>query len=108
MTFIPSPVIRRLLLAAAALAGAAAVILSLAPASHAAATARDGTYIVRPGDTYWSIAEREYGDGTQWETIAAQTGQVPEDLQVGTRIAIPAHSFDLRPWPNGPNQETSR
>jgi len=50
-----------------------------------------GIYIVQSGDTLFRIAQRVYGDGDQWPRIRdANPGIVPDNLQIGQRIVIPA------------------
>jgi len=48
------------------------------------------TYVIRKGDTLWSIAVRVYGDGQRWQDIvAANPGINPKKLMVGTEIILP-------------------
>ena len=49
-----------------------------------------GPYPVKRGDTLYSIARKSYGDGKQWQKIAAANpGLRPESLKVGQTIQIP-------------------
>jgi 5'-nucleotidase len=49
-----------------------------------------GPYTVKRGDTLYSIARKSYGDGKQWQKIAAANpGLRPESLKVGQTIQIP-------------------
>ena len=45
--------------------------LPVATASPSSEPATAATYIVRPGDSLWSIAEAQLGDGDDWPAIAA-------------------------------------
>ncbi len=48
------------------------------------------SYQVRKGDTLFSIARKNYGDGKQWQRIAtANPGLEPNKLRVGQTIALP-------------------
>jgi nucleoid-associated protein YgaU len=48
------------------------------------------TYVVRKGDTLWSIAERLLGNGKRWqEIVAANPGIEPHRLPVGKKLLIP-------------------
>ncbi|MEM6506728.1 MAG: LysM peptidoglycan-binding domain-containing protein [Planctomycetota bacterium] len=48
------------------------------------------TYTIRKGDTFWSIAQREYGDGQKWRDIsAANPSADPKKLAVGQQITLP-------------------
>jgi len=50
-------------------------------------------YVVEPGDTLRSIAERLYGDSAQWSRIyeanRAAIGPDPDTITSGTRLRIP-------------------
>lgn len=39
-----------------------------------------GTYTVRPGDSFWSIADRELGDGTRYAELAEFNGLTPKSV----------------------------
>lgn len=48
------------------------------------------TYTIKKGDTFWSIAAREYGDGQKWKAISAANPSVdPKKLAVGQQITLP-------------------
>jgi len=48
------------------------------------------TYTIAKGDTLWSIAKRQYGDGQRWKDIAeANPGINPNKLRVGQQITLP-------------------
>jgi nucleoid-associated protein YgaU len=60
-----------------------------APAPAPAAPAQQ-TYTVQDGDTLWAIAERYYGDGSQYMKIATANGIANPDLiNVGQQLVIP-------------------
>lgn len=47
------------------------------------------TYIVRSGDTLWSIAVRFYGDGTAWRALAEKNGITnPKKLPEGQVLTL--------------------
>jgi LysM repeat protein len=49
-----------------------------------------GTYVVKKGDTLYGIARTHYGDGKQWQKIAAANqGLSPTSLKVGQTITLP-------------------
>ena len=63
-----------------------------APAAPAAFTPAAGgsSYTVQKGDTLYKIARDRYGDGKQWQKIAAANpGLSPGSLKAGQKIAIP-------------------
>ena len=65
------------------------------PDAYAAVPAYDEpagrAYAVRRGDTLWSIATRELGDGQRWRDIAAANPQVAATkLAVGQELVLPA------------------
>lgn len=48
------------------------------------------TYVIRKGDTLWSIAKRFYGDGQRWvDIVNANPGIDPKKLIVGDEIILP-------------------
>lgn len=48
------------------------------------------TYTIAKGDTLWSIAKREYGNGQKWKAISAANPSVdPKKLAVGQQITLP-------------------
>ncbi len=51
------------------------------------------TYVVQPGDTLWSIAQKVYQSGTQWDKILSANSDTlhgPQDLRVGMVLRIPS------------------
>lgn len=57
---------------------------------HKAVAAKSVT--VKPGDSLWSVAREHLGYGTAWKCLAEANPElgVPEQLQVGTQIRLPA------------------
>jgi len=48
------------------------------------------TYTIKKGDTLWSIATREYGDGQKWKAISqANPSLDPKKLMIGQQITLP-------------------
>lgn len=48
------------------------------------------SYTVRRGDTLFSIAKTRYGNGNQWQRIAAANpGLTPQNLKAGQTIMVP-------------------
>lgn len=48
------------------------------------------SYTVKKGDTLWALAEKYYGDGTQWKKIAKANGiKDPKKLPIGKKLTIP-------------------
>lgn len=59
------------------------------PAAPAAPLA-GGNYVVRQGDTLWSISRAHYGTGQRWkEIVSANPGLSPERMPVGRPIVLP-------------------
>ena len=57
---------------------------STKPATH--------VYVVRPGDTLWSVAQRYYGSGLKWTRIYnANQSKIrdPNEIYVGQKLTIP-------------------
>ncbi len=49
-----------------------------------------GGYTIRKGDTLWSIAQSQLGDGKRWQEIASLNPRVdPKRLLVGTTLQMP-------------------
>lgn len=47
-------------------------------------------YTIRKGDTFWSIAQSEYGNGQKWKDISAANPSVdPKKLRIGQQITLP-------------------
>jgi nucleoid-associated protein YgaU len=69
----------------------------VAPTPVGASPGQQGTeytdYVVQPGDTLRSIAEREYGDASQWPRIydanRSLIGPDPDALVAGTTLRLP-------------------
>lgn len=62
-----------------------------APAEKPAAA--EGDYVVKSGDCLWSISQKAYGTGRQWQVIYnanKDTIKNPNDLRVGQVLVIPA------------------
>lgn len=48
------------------------------------------TYTIRKGDTLWSIAKREYGNGQRWKEIAQANPSVdPKKMLIGQQVVLP-------------------
>ncbi len=64
-----------------------------APVSQDVLGATTGTtYTVKKGDTLWGIAQKYYGDGTQWRKILAANSNLvknPRTMRVGITLVIP-------------------
>lgn len=60
------------------------------PAAAPAAATSGGSYTVQKGDTLYKIARERYGNGNQWQRIAAANpGVSPSTLKVGQKIVVP-------------------
>lgn len=76
------------------------VLLSHAPpaASGESELTDPGVYVVKPGDSLWSIAERFYGDGRQWVMLAQVNDDVVDGsgdlIRVGWKLTIPPPEAD--------------
>ncbi len=49
----------------------------------------DNTYTVVEGDTLWSIAEKEYGDGFKWTEIAKENNITNGAIEKGAKLRLP-------------------
>ncbi len=80
--------------AAAAPAPAATMTTAPAVAPHSAATQeRPATYVVQPGDSLSTIAQRELGNGHRWPELADLNPHVadhPDLIHAGTVLTMPA------------------
>lgn len=64
-------------------------VVTEAPATTAPPSGNK-SYVVKRGDTLWSIAKSSYGDGKQYKRImAANPGVSPNALRVGQTLMIP-------------------
>ncbi|WP_019171004.1 5'-nucleotidase C-terminal domain-containing protein [Pseudaminobacter salicylatoxidans] len=60
-------------------------------AADASAPKPGESHVIATGDTFWDIAEKAYGDGSQWRRIArANPRHSARRLLVGTTLKIPA------------------
>ncbi|MET0323867.1 MAG: N-acetylmuramoyl-L-alanine amidase [Ilumatobacteraceae bacterium] len=60
------------------------------PAQPTPATTSAGTYVVQPGDSWWSIAAATIGDpATTWPAVAAANGGPQRVLRPGEVVSIP-------------------
>ena len=52
-----------------------------------------GSHVVAPGDNFWDIAEKIYGDGFKWKGLSeANPEYKPEALPVGVTLKVPPAS----------------
>ena len=60
-----------------------------------------GEYIVQPGDSWWSLAERAYGDGRLYRAIFAWNKSLDPRVALapGTRLEIPPAPRLQAAWP---------
>jgi nucleoid-associated protein YgaU len=81
------------------LAPTAAVAVPVDPA--AATVALAGGYVVKPGDSWWSVAERSYGDGRLYRALFAwnRTANPRLTLAPGTPLDIPPLAELTAAWP---------
>lgn len=50
----------------------------------------NNSYVVKAGDTLWSISEKVYGSGYNWvDLVKANNLQNPEIIEVGTKLKTP-------------------
>jgi LysM repeat protein len=71
--------------------------------SHGDGPTPGKSYMVREGDTLWSIAEAAYGTGTAYPSIATRNGIKPPYLiHAGDSIAIPVDGKPVSPPPRKP------
>jgi len=71
-------------------AGDAFTVGAPSPAAPLTPGGAGGNYVVRQGDTLWSISKSQYGTGQRWKDIAAANpGLTPEKMRVGMAIVLP-------------------
>lgn len=60
-----------------------------------------GEHIVQPGDSWWSLAERAYGDGRLYRAVFAWNKALDPRIALtpGTRLEIPSASRLQAAWP---------
>jgi 5'-nucleotidase len=67
-----------------------AVVEPAVSEAPAAAPAAGTSYTVKKGDTLFSIAKANYGNGNQWQKIvSANPGLSPSTLKAGKKITLP-------------------
>ena len=72
----------------------------IAATAPAAASTGQKVHVVQQGDSWWSIAVKEYGDGRYWNEIKKANPHVEgNSLQVGTTLKIPPISKAAKPPP---------
>ncbi|MFN9368806.1 MAG: LysM peptidoglycan-binding domain-containing protein [Planctomycetia bacterium] len=61
----------------------------------------DGEYVVQPGDSWWQVAERAYGDGRFYRALFAwnRAADPRVSLTQGTRLEIPPLDRLAAAWP---------
>ena len=74
----------------------------LEAAAPIVATPIAGGYVVRPGDSWWSVAERAYGDGRLYRALFAwnRAAQPRLTLAPGTPLVIPPLEELAAVWPH--------
>jgi len=68
-------------------------------ASTTTGTDTTGLYVVKQGDSYYRIAERELGDPSRSREIERLNGVAPEDLRVGQKLKLPPRAATASPAP---------
>ncbi|MBI3098671.1 MAG: LysM peptidoglycan-binding domain-containing protein [Planctomycetes bacterium] len=67
------------------------------------------TYRVQAGDSLWTIAKHEYGDGSKWEKILEANKEILRDqnsrLMIDMKLKIPAIDSSATPKSGGDDQE---
>lgn len=60
-----------------------------------------GTHVIAPGDTWWSIAERAYGDGRLYRALFSWNRRLDPRVSTapGTRLEIPPRPKLAAAWP---------
>jgi nucleoid-associated protein YgaU len=60
------------------------------PSDSGLTSTAEKTYIVKSGDSLWTIAKEQYGDGSKHDLIAkANPNLNPNNLKVGSKLIIP-------------------
>jgi len=74
-------------------ASPSSVASAVTPTPTTAEVAGGETYEVQSGDTLLTIAQQQYGDGTQWRRIYDANkdtiGADPDKLKIGQKLTIP-------------------
>jgi len=82
-----------------------APVPAVIPQTHSPDAGGETVYIVAPGDSLWSIAEKMYGDGRLWTRIAEENEDVVQGtsdlIRVGWRLTIPPKDPDPPPDDSG-------
>lgn len=80
-------------------------VVASEPTVTSASTTTDansaGLYVVKKGDSYYRIAERELGDPSRSREIERLNGVAPEDLRVGQKLKLPSRAATASPTPTG-------
>jgi hypothetical protein len=73
-------------------------------------TAQDTqVYVVQPGDTLWDVADRVYGDGSQFQRIADSSGiSDPSLIHPGQTLTIPMNTAPITDEPAAPGDSSAR
>jgi len=66
-----------------------------------------GLYVVKKGDSYYRIAEREMGDPSRAKDIEKLNGISAEDLRVGQKLKLPSRAATGSPAPAPGSSSTS-
>lgn len=67
-------------------------IASEAPGSTASSSSAEGLYVVKSGDSYYRIAERELGNAGRAREIEKLNGIAADDLKPGQKLVLPPRS----------------
>jgi nucleoid-associated protein YgaU len=70
---------------------------STASSAVSDSTSADGLYVVKKGDSYYRIAERELGDPSRSREIEKLNGVAAEDLRVGQKLKLPPRASSGSP-----------
>lgn len=74
---------------------------SMPPVAHAPHASIAGTHTTVAGDTWWSIAERAYGDGRLYRALYAWNRRLDPRVSTapGTRLEVPPQPKLAAAWP---------